>query len=147
MACSNCEEHLLLYLLTFGSCWPLFPGSLHLSLDVLFLFSLVISLLSPPSPGDTGLREEPGITLCGPTHLSVPFPSPQAAFLFPKPALISRLERGEAPWCLAPQGALDAEGWKGVSSGEWRHTCQSPDRSPCLDLYLVIVVCSLNLVL
>ncbi|KAF5921740.1 hypothetical protein HPG69_012911 [Diceros bicornis minor] len=59
----------------------------------------------------------PGIVLCHPTHLPVPFPSPQAAFPFPKPALISQLERGEAPWCSAPQGALDGEGPRGISSG------------------------------
>ncbi|XP_005634374.2 zinc finger protein 662 isoform X1 [Canis lupus baileyi] len=40
-----------------------------------------------------------------------------AAFPFPKPALISQLERGEAPWCKAPQGALDGEGPRGISSG------------------------------
>ncbi|XP_054549437.1 zinc finger protein 662 isoform X2 [Talpa occidentalis] len=39
------------------------------------------------------------------------------AFPFPKPALISQLERGEAPSCSAPQGALDGEGRRGVSSG------------------------------
>uniref|UniRef100_A0A2K5RJ87 KRAB domain-containing protein n=1 Tax=Cebus imitator TaxID=2715852 RepID=A0A2K5RJ87_CEBIM len=41
-----------------------------------------------------------------------------AAFPFPKPALISQLEQGEAPWCSAPQGALDGEGQRGISSGE-----------------------------
>ncbi|XP_049718255.1 zinc finger protein 662 isoform X1 [Elephas maximus indicus] len=40
-----------------------------------------------------------------------------AAFPFPKPALISYLEQGEAPWCSAPQGALDGEGLRGISSG------------------------------
>nr|XP_044611398.1 zinc finger protein 662 isoform X3 [Equus asinus] len=40
-----------------------------------------------------------------------------AAFPFPKPALISQLERGEAPWCSAPQGVLDGEGPRGISSG------------------------------
>ncbi|XP_053759893.1 zinc finger protein 662 isoform X1 [Panthera pardus] len=39
------------------------------------------------------------------------------AFPFPKPALISQLERGEAPWCKAPQGALDGECPRGVSTG------------------------------
>ncbi|XP_045759903.1 zinc finger protein 662 isoform X2 [Mirounga angustirostris] len=38
------------------------------------------------------------------------------AFPFPKPALISQLERGEAPWCKAPQGALDGGGPRGISS-------------------------------
>uniref|UniRef100_A0A2K6U1A2 Zinc finger protein 662 n=1 Tax=Saimiri boliviensis boliviensis TaxID=39432 RepID=A0A2K6U1A2_SAIBB len=38
-----------------------------------------------------------------------------AAFPFPKPALISQLEQGEAPWCLAPRGALDGEGQRGIS--------------------------------
>uniref|UniRef100_A0A2K6U189 Zinc finger protein 662 n=1 Tax=Saimiri boliviensis boliviensis TaxID=39432 RepID=A0A2K6U189_SAIBB len=37
------------------------------------------------------------------------------AFPFPKPALISQLEQGEAPWCLAPRGALDGEGQRGIS--------------------------------
>ncbi|KAM9592242.1 zinc finger protein 662 isoform 4-T4 [Trichechus inunguis] len=39
------------------------------------------------------------------------------AFPFPKPALISQLEQGETPWCLAPQGALDGKGPRGISSG------------------------------
>ncbi|XP_076985759.1 zinc finger protein 662 isoform X2 [Tamandua tetradactyla] len=39
------------------------------------------------------------------------------AFPFPKPALISQLERGEAPRCSAPQGVLDRKGLKGISSG------------------------------
>ncbi|KAJ8784112.1 hypothetical protein J1605_008612 [Eschrichtius robustus] len=38
------------------------------------------------------------------------------AFPFPEPALIFQLERGEAPWSLAPQGALDGEGPRGFSS-------------------------------
>ncbi|XP_011839649.1 PREDICTED: zinc finger protein 662 isoform X1 [Mandrillus leucophaeus] len=40
-----------------------------------------------------------------------------AAFPFPKPALISQLERGEAPWCSVPWGALDGEDPRGISSG------------------------------
>ncbi|XP_032314997.1 zinc finger protein 662 isoform X1 [Camelus ferus] len=40
-----------------------------------------------------------------------------AAFPFPKPALIFQLEQGEAPWSSAPQGALDGEGPRGISSG------------------------------
>ncbi|KAF6313782.1 zinc finger protein 662 [Rhinolophus ferrumequinum] len=40
-----------------------------------------------------------------------------AAFPFPKPALISQLERGEAPWSSAPQGALDGEGPRDISEG------------------------------
>uniref|UniRef100_A0A2K5IYG5 KRAB domain-containing protein n=1 Tax=Colobus angolensis palliatus TaxID=336983 RepID=A0A2K5IYG5_COLAP len=40
------------------------------------------------------------------------------AFPFPKPALISQLERGEAPWCSVPWGALDGEDPRGISSGE-----------------------------
>uniref|UniRef100_A0A2R8MHH6 KRAB domain-containing protein n=1 Tax=Callithrix jacchus TaxID=9483 RepID=A0A2R8MHH6_CALJA len=43
-----------------------------------------------------------------------------AAFPFPKPALISQLEQGKAPWCLAPRVALDGEGQRGISSGEIR---------------------------
>ncbi|XP_058432612.1 zinc finger protein 662-like isoform X2 [Marmota monax] len=39
-----------------------------------------------------------------------------AAFPFPKPTLISQLERGEAPWCSAPWGALDGEGPRAISS-------------------------------
>ncbi|XP_074201221.1 zinc finger protein 662 isoform X3 [Camelus bactrianus] len=39
-----------------------------------------------------------------------------AAFPFPKPALIFQLEQGEAPWSSAPQGALDGEGPRGISS-------------------------------
>ncbi|XP_030791457.1 zinc finger protein 662 isoform X1 [Rhinopithecus roxellana] len=39
-----------------------------------------------------------------------------AAFPFPKPALISQLERGEAPWCSVPWGALDGEDPRGISS-------------------------------
>ncbi|XP_010372636.1 zinc finger protein 662 isoform X3 [Rhinopithecus roxellana] len=38
------------------------------------------------------------------------------AFPFPKPALISQLERGEAPWCSVPWGALDGEDPRGISS-------------------------------
>ncbi|XP_029796715.1 zinc finger protein 662 isoform X1 [Suricata suricatta] len=38
------------------------------------------------------------------------------AFPFPKPALISQLERGEAPWCRAPRGGLDGERPRGLSS-------------------------------
>ncbi|XP_062970944.1 zinc finger protein 662 [Cynocephalus volans] len=37
------------------------------------------------------------------------------AFPFPKPALISQLERGEAPWCSAPRGAPDGEDPRGPS--------------------------------
>ncbi|XP_071456376.1 zinc finger protein 662 isoform X4 [Marmota flaviventris] len=40
-----------------------------------------------------------------------------AAFPFPIPTLISQLERGEAPWCSAPWGALDGEGPRAISSG------------------------------
>ncbi|XP_005669481.1 zinc finger protein 662 isoform X2 [Sus scrofa] len=38
------------------------------------------------------------------------------AFPFPKPALIFLLERGEAPWSSAPEGPLDGEGPRGISS-------------------------------
>ncbi|VCW76432.1 unnamed protein product, partial [Gulo gulo] len=65
------------------------------------------------SPGDRGplrpcTRAATGTARTGPGA---------PAFPFPKPALISQLERGEAPWCKAPQGALDGEGPRGISSG------------------------------
>uniref|UniRef100_A0A8C5YIB6 Zinc finger protein 662 n=1 Tax=Microcebus murinus TaxID=30608 RepID=A0A8C5YIB6_MICMU len=39
------------------------------------------------------------------------------AFPFPKPALISQLERGEAPWCSAPRRAVDGVGPRSISEG------------------------------
>ncbi|XP_012625743.2 zinc finger protein 662 isoform X1 [Microcebus murinus] len=39
------------------------------------------------------------------------------AFPFPKPALISQLERGEAPWCSAPRRVVDGVGPRSISAG------------------------------
>eukprot|EP00069_Balaena_mysticetus_P022333 bmy_03311T0 len=64
----------------------------------------------------------PGAAMSGPPGSGASLPDPGQspvgpAFPFPKPALIFQLERGEAPWSLAPQGALDGEGPRGISSG------------------------------